>query len=340
MFFRIMDKDRIGDLVTGFAEEHEVVGPVARGNSFVYAPIQDPAELRLDFDTTMLPPKKYFFPAKEELLRFDATDNMAVDDTIEVTKRVIFGVHACDINSFSLMDAVFLGDGYEDPYYKARREATMVVGIGCTPRPECFCKAWGTDEVHQGYDLFLHDLGDRYLVSVRSVTGAEILDRSVETRDVTPADTAEFQRISAENNALHTPAPDTTQLPLLMDALYDDEVWEELGERCLSCGACSMVCPTCHCFDVNDKLDMDGKGGSRERTWDSCLYLNFAAVAHGENFRSSRASRVRQRFYHKLLGYLTKHDRVLCTGCGRCVTACKADINPRVVIDALQGRGE
>jgi len=338
MFFRIMDKDRLPDLVSGLSTEFEVVGPVAKGEAFVFAPVTDPASLRLDYDTTILPAKKYFLPPKERLMRFTTGDMEVVDDTPEVTPRVLFGLHPCDINALTLTDNVYL-DEREDPYYKARREATIIVGHSCDPREECFCNAWDTDEVHWGFDLFLTDLGDRYFVSARTVKGADVLNHYGETRPVTPADTADFQARTARFKASFQPALDTSQLPLLMDAKYADEIWEELGEKCLTCGACSMVCPTCFCFDVSDELDVDLAGGERVRTWDSCLYTDFALVAHGHNFRSSRAARVRNRFYHKQLGYLSKYERVLCVGCGRCERACKVGINPRVVIEALQKGG-
>ncbi len=97
-----------------------------------------------------------------------------------------------------------------------------------------------------------------------------------------------------------------------------------------------MVCPTCYCFDVVDRMDADHKGGTRVRVWDSCQYRSFATVAHGANFRESRSSRVKYRYYHKQWGYLSKFERVLCVGCGRCARACLAGISPREVIAALQ----
>jgi formate hydrogenlyase subunit 6/NADH:ubiquinone oxidoreductase subunit I len=247
----------------------------------------------------------------------------------------LFGLHPCDINALMLMDNVFLGE-YEDPYYKARRESTLIVGVSCDPNSHCFCNAWGTDEVHWGFDIFLSDLGDRYFVSVRSVKGAELLDRSVQTTDITEQDTADFQRVTREFKSAFPQDLDTAQLPLLLDAKFEDAIWDELGERCLSCGACSMVCPTCYCFDVKDRLSVDGEGGDRVRVWDSCMFSEFAEVAHGHNFRASNASRVKYRYYHKQWGYLSKFERVLCVGCGRCERACKAQISPRVVVDALQ----
>lgn len=338
MFFRVIEKDRVDDLVRGLSDEYEIIGPVAKGDDFVFATIEDPQQLRLDYTTTLLPPKKYFLPDGEELMDFSVAEGAATSDLSAPPPRIMFGLHPCDLNALMLMDNVFLG-GYEDPYYKTKRDSTLLVGVNCSPSETCFCNAWGTDEVHWGFDLFLTDLGNRYFVSVRSVQGAELLDRHVESRDITDDDTAEFQRVTEEFKGSFSRHLDTAQLPLLLDAKFDDPLWDELGARCLSCGACSMVCPTCYCFDVKDRLTPDGQEGTRLRVWDSCQFSQFAEVAHGHNFRGTRPSRVKYRYYHKQWGYLSKFERVLCVGCARCERACKADINPRVVIEALQAGG-
>lgn len=336
MFFRILERERLSDLVRGLIGEYEVVGPVAKGEHFVLAPVGGPEELRLDYDTTLLPPKKWFFAPEEPLMRFRVADNEVLDDEVFVQPRVLFGLHPCDIAGLLLMDNVFSGR-YEDPYYRARRESTLVFGISCDPSETCFCNAWGTDEVHWGFDVFMTDLGDRYFLSVASVKGAEVLDRHVETREITDRDTRDFQLATKRFRASFSHDLDTSQLPLLLDAKFDSPVWDELGGRCLSCGACSMVCPTCYCFDVHDVLEADGKTGTRVRKWDSCQFKEFAAVAHGHNFRESRASRVKYRYYHKQWGYLSKFERVLCVGCGRCSRACLAGISPMEVVTALEG---
>lgn len=340
MFFRIIERDQVPDLVRAFAEHYEVVGPIKRGTGWAYAKIDDPADLQLDFGITKQSPKKYFFPTKEELMRFSLSGEGEVDDSVEVTPRVLFGVHPCDIDAFAAQDDVFLGDGQPDPYYTIRRDNTVIVGVSCTPSPECFCKVWGSDEVHVGYDLFLHDLGDRYLVSIRSILGARILNAAEITRQATLSDHEDLKRITAERDAMFGEMPNIDQLPLLMDALWHDEMWDELGERCISCGACAFVCPCCNCFDVSDVVSEDGETGSRVRRWDSCNFESFSAVAGGHNFHPTSASRVRCRFYHKFLGFLTKHDRFQCTGCGRCEIACPVDIHPKVIIDAVQRRRE
>ncbi len=339
MFFRVMDKSRLPDLVRGLATEFEVVGPMAKGDAFVFGKIEDPQDLCLEYTTTILPPKKYFVPAAEELMRFSTAENEVVSAEIESVPRVLFGLHPCDINALMLMDNVFLGE-YEDPYYKSRRESTLLVGVNCSPNDHCFCNAWGTDEVHWGFDIFLSDIGDRYFVSVRSIKGADLLDRYVETRHTTPDDVREFQRVTKHFKDSFTGGPvDTAQLPMLLDAKFNDPIWDELGAKCLSCGACSMVCPTCYCFDVKDRLSADGESGERIRVWDSCMFSEFAEVAHGHNFRGTSSSRVKYRYYHKQWGYLSKFERVLCVGCGRCERACKVSISPRVVVEALQQGG-
>ena len=125
---------------------------------------------------------------------------------------------------------------------------------------------------------------------------------------------------------------------MLMDAFLYDPFWNELGERCLSCTACSAVCPSCFCFDIYDELQPDGKTGERLRVWDACTSPDFATVAGGHNFRRKPKTRVRHRMYHKLNGFQANYDRMLCVGCGRCVEACKANINPLEVLRFFKER--
>lgn len=338
MFFRVIDKSCLPDLFKGLAAELEVIGPVAKRDAFVFAPVERFDQLRLDYDTTLLPPKKWFFPPEETLMRFRVADNEVLEEGSPVPRRVLFGLHPCDLNALLLLDKVFL-DGHEDPYYKAYRDSTLLVGLSCVPADTCFCNVWGTDEVHWGFDIFLTDLGDRYYASIRTVKGADLVDRFVTSRMVAARDTADFQRVQRRFKEAFSCKLDTAQLPVLLDAKYESPVWEAFGEKCLSCGACSMVCPTCYCFDVKDRLATDQQTGERVRTWDSCQFRDFATVAHGHNFRETRASRVKYRFYHKQWGYLAKYGRVLCVGCGRCARSCPAGISPVDVIGALQ-RGE
>jgi sulfhydrogenase subunit beta (sulfur reductase) len=126
-------------------------------------------------------------------------------------------------------------------------------------------------------------------------------------------------------------------LPEIFEMEYGAHIWEELGERCLSCGSCSLVCPTCYCYDVADEVELGSRDGTRVRRWDSCLYSSHALVAGGENFRESRASRIKFRFYHKQRGFVAEYGRPSCVGCGRCIEACPVQIDIVEVLNRLRG---
>ena len=339
MLFRILAKDQVPAFVEGLAQEYEVVAPVTSGNGVSFERVINGGDVVLDYVMTTVPPKKYFMQPREDLLRYDADSGEVAEALPDESKRIIFGVHACDINAILMTDKVFLSD-FEDPYYKARRDNTLIVGVSCMPAPTCMCNAWGTGDAQQGYDLFLTDVGDRYFVTAQSVEGAYVLDTYVQTRDATEEDKKDLEKHIRAFSEGFRKAPDATQLQLLFDAKYDDPLWERIGDKCLSCGACSAVCPTCYCFDMLDQLDANGVTGSRVRCWDSCINSQFAEVAGGHDFRPSLASRVRYRFFHKFWAYSAKYGKALCTGCGRCDVACKMNINPRRIIEALrEGEG-
>ena len=340
MLYRVIDAAELPALVSAFMETYEVVAPVRRDQGYVFEAIRTPEDMDLTYESTIASPKKYLLPPQETLMSFDARENSVKDYAAEITPRVIFGAHACDINAMNRLDLVFKEGRYPDPYYVARRNATLVVGISCTPQDTCFCHLWGADEARFGYDLFLQDIGGKYLVSISSVEAANILEASCDVRVATDEDRIEFRHATRRRQAaFNRDIPEIQDVAMLMDAFHKDPYWEELGGRCLSCTACSAVCPTCFCFDIQDTLDPDGRTGRRERVWDACTAPQFAEVAGGHNFRESGRDRVRHRMYHKLNGFLANHDRMLCVGCGRCVKACKANINPIEVLGFFERKG-
>lgn len=327
-------------MIRGFMNDYEFIAPIKKGRGYIFDVITDPNQVELDYITTLVSPKKYFLPSEETLMRFDAQTNEVIDYSIEIKPRVIFGVHPCDINSLNRLDLVFRRGSYYDPYYTKRRENTLIVGISCSPGPNCFCHLFGTDEVRTGADLFLHKIGDKYLISLANVEAASVLERYCNPERATDEDRKAFRRAARKRQESFTnTTPQVQEVAMLMDVFHRDEFWSELGERCQTCSACSAVCPTCFCFDIYDELDPDGKEGSRKRVWDSCTSPEFALVAGGHNFRGDNRRRVRHRFYHKFNGFTGSHDRQLCVGCGRCVTACKANINPMEVLKFLDRKG-
>lgn len=329
MLYRVIDAEDLPSLIRAFMDSYELVAPVKHGQGYIFDVIEDPQDVVLDYSTTILSPKKFFLPSKETLFKFDVASNDVTDFKLDVRPRVLFGVHSCDMHAIERLDTVFLTERYSDPYYRARREATLIVGVGCMPSEECFCHRVGADEAPKGYDLFLQDLGDRYWVSISSVEAAKILEENTTLRMATDEDRALFAAATRRRNeAFNKNIPAVQDVAMLMDTYHRDPYWEELGSRCLNCTACASVCPTCMCFDIHDELAPDAKTGERIRTWDSCTSPKFSLVAGGHNFREDGRRRVRHRMYHKLNGYKVKYGRMLCVGCGRCVNACKTNINP------------
>ena len=338
MLYRVIDADEVPALVSAFLESYEVIAPVDHGEIATFDVITSPEQISKAPQGTQSSLRKYFLPPKETLFSFDASKNTFTDFKMQVLPRVIFGVHACDINALNRLDLVFRYGKYPDPYYIARREATLIIGVGCMPTQECFCNLWDSDEAHFGYDLFLQDLQNGHvLVSISSVEAANILEATCDLRVASDEDRIAFrQRTRARQSAFSRSIPDVQEVAMLMDVFHSDAFWGQLGSRCLSCSACAAVCPTCFCFDIRDELDPNGVTGERRRVWDACTSPQFAVVAGGHNFRPTTRERVRHRMYHKLNGFLANHDRMLCVGCGRCVRACKAHINPIRVLEFFE----
>jgi ferredoxin len=331
----ILDKGAVAPLVNALLADYvprggQVVGPQAKGPKFAFEPITDPAQLRLDYDTTILPPKKVFQPPEERLATFTRQGEPSVEAVIEAVPTVLLGVHTCDLRAIQLLDQVFSQE-YADAHYLERREQTVIVSLECLePCDEhSFCKSMGTLTAGEGYDLHMTDLGAAYAIDVATEKGQQLLANYA---TVSKAADADIRRL---NEVLGAKWPrftyrlnfEAAELPALLSTAYDHPLWDELGERCLACGSCTNVCPTCYCFNVFDQVNMALTEGERRRRWDSCQLDEFARVAGGENFREARKGRQRHRFMRKGKYIYEKFGELGCVGCGRCIRTCVADIS-------------
>jgi sulfhydrogenase subunit beta (sulfur reductase) len=342
MLFRSLPKEELRILIELIMESAEVIGPKVVGADaeglaiHQYLPVASHEELDLSYRSTEYSAKTYFLPYRENLSTYSFTDDDWEQDIhYRIQPRAIVGLHACDINALLRLDRVFARDFFPSPYYLARRTNTMVIGIDHEPCEGGFCRSLNTDTVTRGFDLFLTDLGDRYFVAIGSDRGYSMVQR-VKSFEITDDDTHDY--LAERRRLASLPQEDVPvhNLPNLLDIEFESEVWRRWGSRCLSCGSCAMVCPTCYCYGVSERVSMDFTAGYKEKQLYSCNVVDFAEVAGGHNFRANRETRLKYRYYHQHRGFVEVYDEAKCVGCNRCGRTCLAGIAPVDVIRDLQ----
>ncbi|MFH1624053.1 MAG: 4Fe-4S dicluster domain-containing protein [Pseudomonadota bacterium] len=350
MELQVIEKSNLAPFVQNLIDNFQVEGVKKKGQSvygqsFFYAPIKVPEDLCLDFDCTVIPPKKYLLPPKEELFQFTTGPSPEAREVTEGNPLVLFGVHPYDLKAISQMDRVF-ADGNPDPHYLRRREAIMLIGVDPTRvAPRSFWATMEAATVSSGFDLMLTDLGERYVVEIGSEKGSNFLTRHAAVRPASKDDAVKRLDIRSQISDMSKKRGLTfpkREIPVLLEHSATNPLWEEKASKCLSCGTCNMVCPTCYCFDVWDDMTLDLVHGQRLRRWDGCLLTDFARVATGENFRETRTSRYRHRFFRKGQYLFNKLiNDVACVGCGRCASSCLPDIaDPVDVFNTLKEGAE
>jgi ferredoxin len=314
---------------------YELVGPVARpGGQHSFQVIDDLDDLVLDYVHTILPPKKRLLPPRETLLTFRRSDPQATRAAVEAPPQVLVGVHPCDLAGIRHLDLA-LGNGTPDANYMARRQATVLIGVDCLPDESCFCDSVGTLRP-SGFDLFLLRQGAKWLLIEGSERGRELRERHAPKLPPAGEEEREAEEAHYREKRERQRArifADATDLPMIFEGAYDSPVWERVAARCLGCGTCTNVCPTCYCFDIQDEVRVDLDEGERYRTADSCQLRDFTRVAGNEVFRERLARRIRHRVYRKFMYLHRKFNEPNCTGCGRCSRQCVAGIRMHEIVN-------
>jgi sulfhydrogenase subunit beta (sulfur reductase) len=322
-------KSRIPDAVSLLARKRTVIAPVRKASSHVFAPASDPSLVDLGYQTTILPLKKFFMAPTEILLRYDARDQSCAVPSQPIEPRLFFGIHNYDLEALKRLDRAF-SDGVRDETWLSRRGNCLFVGVSYTPDDHHFCESVGVPaESRDGFDVFLSDRGDLYGVEALTDAGAGIVEEISSLLE--PCGTAREPMVHFRHKLRMSVAGIREAFP----GAYSSPAWTEAARRCHSCGTCTIVCPTCYCFDVDDQTDLGATTGSRVRRWDSCQFPSFAAVAGGESFRDKRHDRVRHRMARKFTVIAGEKGQPSCVGCGRCIRQCTAGIDIVDVINAM-----
>lgn len=273
--------------------------------------------------------KPMLFAPREPLWRINSAKDGFVVDPIEPrqNRHAVIGVRACDLAALKIQDEHFLDGPYPDPHYGARRDGLLIVAVNCThPASTCFCASTGDGpEAKESFDIALTEGNDGFVVEAGSHDGERILARlSLKEASSEQIESAAKElRQAAESQQRSMPSHN------LRDSLMtrlDHSRWQEVAERCLACGNCTAVCPTCFCHAEIEEASLDGSHSLHSREWDSCFGERHGYI-HGKQLRPETKQRYRQWLTHKLATWHDQFGRSGCVGCGRCIAWCPVGID-------------
>ncbi|MGB7537090.1 MAG: 4Fe-4S dicluster domain-containing protein [Anaerolineales bacterium] len=338
---------------------YQTIGPRLRDDAVVYAPIENLADLPQGFTSAegsaqyrVVPSgnsryfditpgaqswKQFFFPPRVALFKARKNGEWKVQTSSEPAPRMaMIGVRPCEIAAIKVQDLAFLRDDFTDPIYRERRKNAFLVAVNCLhPGGTCFCDSMGTGpKAAASFDLALTELDDVFLLEIGSEAGREI----VKGLPLKPADASLLQKAEQGLTAAREKMGrrmDTRDLPELILKNLNNPEWEAVAKRCMSCASCTLVCPTCFCWDTQDHTSLNGIETERERVWDSCFNPGYSSQAGG-NTRPNTRSRYRQWLSHKLGTWKEQYGVLGCVGCGRCITWCPVKIDITEEIAALR----
>ena len=337
---KTIDKTKLDDLFDRLLN-FEIYAPAQEDGVNLYRLLDN--QLPDRFGNSKKPPKEIFFPQTEKMFDFEVEDSKVVDikePGISDNPILLFGIRPCDARAMMVLDELFTWD-FVDPFYVERREKATTISLACTlpdmPRQSCFCTSvGGSPGSPEGADMLWTDIGHQYLVDSSTEKGNKIIDLGGNLfADAADAEIEQACQAREEASQAIVRTLDIDGLAEALDNGFDQKFWEGFSSRCLGCGICTLLCPTCHCFDINDVSKREGTW--RERTWDSCQYAHYTAHASGHNPRPEKKHRQRNRICHKFLYAEKNLCRIGCVGCGRCISQCPVNIDIIEVAEGVKG---
>jgi sulfhydrogenase subunit beta (sulfur reductase) len=330
-----LNKDKLAEFVAALADM-KVYAPKKSGEALRFVPITKAGDLRFPAANTTVPAKSVVFPQTETMLRFQPgkTD---ISAPVQEGETAVLGVRPCDARAMSIVDNVFSW-GVDDPYYVQRRTDLTLVGLACLePCANCFCTSVGGGPASkEGLDVLVTELSDGYLFEALTEKGEKLCAKAQGLlEDSSPDDLEAAQKLHKKAESQISRRTDPSAVPAKLPQLWESPLWGEVSAACLGCGICTYLCPTCHCFDMQDETE--GFDGRRSRMWDSCMFAEYTLHTSGHNPRPTRRERTRNRINHKYSYFVDKFKVIACVGCGRCIDLCPVNID---ILDILSKVGE
>lgn len=335
---------RLGEMLLGLSTQRPFA-LIEQESELLYAPLSEDnlAHLALRCARPAVSVKSLLFPARELVAVYGQETRPGLVEE-QAVPGVIAGPRACEVEAIGILDEVFLEGDFQDPFYRARREALTLITTDCVEvRDSCHCNlVGGRPFAEAGFDLNLSPIEGGYVAEVGSEKGQALIDGPAETPPQATVEqlaerdrvrSATVEKLTAENRTYELPRP---HLEVVAQA-RDSAAWEGAVRRCVACTACTNICPTCHCFLLYDQLAAEGaERFERVKAWDSCLYADYSRMAGvggvKPNPRAPLRSRLENRILHKFAWFPENLGRLACVGCGRCIDACLGGIDLRELL--------
>lgn len=353
---KIIDIYEFDNLINKLKEKgYTTVGPTIQNGAIVYSEIDSSSDLPVGFTDTQKPGfyrlektaqnaffnyvvgpqswKKFLYPSIQKLFTaYYKNNKLEIEKPDQPkTQYAFIGVRACEINSIEIQDRVFFGGEYQNSNYKALRKNSLIIAVNCSKaEANCFCTSMGTGpEIKSGYDILLTEIINEkehyFLIETGSEKGEEIVNE-LNSREANESELNKKNQVIQKTISQIKKHLDTENLKDILLKSLESPFWDEVAKRCLACGNCTMVCPTCFCMTVEDYTDLHKTKAERIQKWDSCFTLEFSYI-HGGSVRVSIGSRYRQWLTHKLASWHEQFGTSGCVGCGRCITWCPVGID-------------